>query len=217
MMEPMTIKVVLADDHPIVRSGIKNELGRSGDIEVVGEAADGDEALRLAQALQPDVLLLDINMPGQKAARVIRELQAQTAHPRVLILTAFSDVENVVGMLKAGATGYLLKDEDPLVIAEGVRAVAQGLTWLSAAVAASLVGQATGEQPLAENDCLSERELEVLRLMAQGCSNGTIAATLAISEGTVKNHVTNLYDHLGVHSRAEAVVWAWQHGVMQTS
>lgn len=213
----MTIRVVLADDHPVVRSGIKNEFGQSVDIEVVGEAADGDEALRLAQALQPDVLLLDINMPGQKAVRVIRELQAQTPQPRILILTAYSDVENVLGMLKAGATGYLLKDEDPSVIAEGVRAVAQGKTWLSAAVAASLVAQAAGEQPLAENDALSERELEVLRLMAQGCSNGKIADTLVISEGTVKNHVTNLYDHLGVHSRAEAVVWAWQHRVVQAA
>ncbi len=213
----MTIKVVLADDHPIVRSGIKNELAQSSDIEVVGEAADGDEALRLAQALQPDVLLLDINMPGQKAVRVIRELQAQTVQPRILILTAYSDVENVVGMLNAGASGYLLKDDDPSVIVEGVRAVAQGKTWLSAAVAASLVGQAAGEHPPAENDTLSDRELEVLRLMAQGCSNAQIAETLAISEGTVKNHVTNLYDHLGVHSRAEAVVWAWQHGVMQAT
>jgi two-component system, NarL family, response regulator DegU len=209
----MTIKVVLADDHPIVRSGIKNELGHHSDIEVIGEAADGDEALRLAQALQPDVLLLDINMPGHKAVRVIRELQAQSTRPRFLILTAYSDVENVVGMLKAGATGYLLKDEDPSVIADGVRAVAQGKTWLSAAVAASLVGQAAGEEPLAENGRLSERELAVLRLMAQGYSNTQIAETLTISEGTVKNHVTNLYDRLGVHSRAEAVVWAWQHGV----
>ncbi|MCC6192750.1 MAG: response regulator transcription factor [Anaerolineales bacterium] len=213
----MTIKVVLADDHPVVRSGIKNELSQSVDIEVVGEAANGDEALRLARELQPDVLLLDINMPGQKAVRVIRELQAQTTEPRILILTAYSDVENVVGMLKAGATGYLLKDENPSVIADGVRAVAQGTLWLSAAVAASLVGQATGEHPLAENDTLSDRELDVLRLMAQGCSNGQIAEALAISEGTVKNHVTHLYDHLGVRSRAEAVVWAWQHGVVQAS
>ncbi len=213
----MTIKVMLADDHPIVRAGIKNELAQAPDIDVVGEAADGDEALRLARDLQPDVLVLDINMPGQKAVRVIRELQAQTTRPHILILTAYSDVENVVGMLKAGATGYLLKDEPPSVIADGVRAVAQGQTWLSAAVAASLVGQAAGEQPLAENESLSEREMQVLRLVAQGCSNAQIAAALAISEGTVKNHVTRLYDHLGVHSRAEAVVWAWQHGVRQAS
>lgn len=215
MKEPMTIKVVLADDHPIVRSGIKNELGQSRDIEVVGEAADGDEALRMAQAVQPDVLVLDINMPGQKAVRVIRELQAQAARPRILILTAYSDVENVAGMLNAGATGYLLKDEDPSVIAEGVRAVAQGKTWLSAAVAASLARQVVGEEQLGVNWALSERELEVLRLMAQGYGNTHIGEALSISEGTVKNHVTNIYDHLGVHARAEAVVWAWQHGVVQ--
>jgi DNA-binding NarL/FixJ family response regulator len=122
--------------------------------------------------------------------------------------------ENVIGMLKAGATGYLLKEEDPSTIVEGVRAVAQGKTWLSSTVAESLVGQAAEEEKPTLEEMLSERELEVLRLLAQGYTNTQIAEKLAISESTVKNHVTNLYDRLGVHSRAEAVAWAWQHGLI---
>jgi two-component system response regulator NreC len=210
----MTIRVLLADDHLIVRSGIRDELARQPDIEVVGEAMDGDEALRLARTLLPDVLLLDINTSSLKAVRVIRELQAQPTPPRVLILTAYGDIENVIGMLKAGATGYLLKEEDPSTIVEGVRAVAQGKTWLSSTVAESLVGQAAEEEKPTLEEMLSERELEVLRLLAQGYTNTQIAEKLAISESTVKNHVTNLYDRLGVHSRAEAVAWAWQHGLI---
>jgi DNA-binding NarL/FixJ family response regulator len=213
----MTIKVLLADDHPIVRSGIRNELMRHSEMEVIGEAADGDEALRLSRTLYPDVLVLDINMPGLKAVRVIRELQADPRRPHVFILTAYSDRENIVGMLRAGATGYLLKDEDPSKIVEGIQVVAQGRTWLSAAVAAGLVSQVAGDVVETAVARLSEREAEVLRLMAQGYSNAQIAETLVISEGTVKNHVTNLYDRIVVHSRAEAVVWAWQHGVVQAS
>lgn len=208
----MTIRVLVADDHPVVRAGICNELARHSDIEVVGEAMNGDEALRLTEGLHPDVLLLDIAMPGMKAIQVIRALRAQLASPHILILTAYGDLENVLGMLGAGATGYLLKDEDLAAIAEAVRAVAQGETWLSAAVAQSLVQHAIEKRdsPLP----LSEREVEVLRLMAKGCSNAQVAETLAISEGTVKNHVTNIYDKLQVHTRAEAVAWAWGHGLV---
>jgi DNA-binding NarL/FixJ family response regulator len=208
------IRVLLADDHPIVRSGIRNELMRQPDIEVVGEATDGEEALRLTEALQPDVLLLDINMPGLKAVRVIRALRVQPSAPRILVLTAHGDRENVVGMLKAGATGYLLKDEDPSNIVDAVRAVAQGRTWLSMAVTQSLLEQPASDTRYDRN-LLSEREWEVLRSLARGNTNAQIAGELEISEATVKNHVTNIYTHLGVHTRAEAVAWAWQHGVVE--
>jgi DNA-binding NarL/FixJ family response regulator len=209
----MTIKVVIADDHPIVRSGVRNELVRHQDIEMVGEATNGDEVLRLVETLAVDVLLLDINMPGVKAVTVIRTLKSRPNPPHVLVLTAYGDLENVLGMLQAGANGYLLKDEDPSSIAEGLRAVAQGRTWLSSAVAQSLVGRVTEDETQAAPEPLSDREKEVLRWLAQGNSNAQIAEGLAISEGTVKNHVTTLYDRLGVHSRAEAVAWAWQHGI----
>jgi two-component system, NarL family, response regulator LiaR len=207
------IRVIVADDHPIVRSGIRKELERHQGIEVVGEAEDGDEAFRLAITLHPDVLLLDIQMPGLKAAQLVQQLKRSLCPTRVLVLTAYGDLEYVLGMLKAGATGYLLKDEDPPVILDAVRAVAQGKRCLSNAVVQNLAGQVLKEALEPSLDALTEREAEVLRLVAQGQSNAEIAATLRISEGTVKNHVCNLYGKLGVDSRAEAVAWAWRHGM----
>jgi DNA-binding NarL/FixJ family response regulator len=209
----VTIRIVLADDHPIVRSGIRNELIRQADIDVVGEAVDSGEALRLVAALQPDVLLLDINMPGPKAVHILHDLRTQPNAPHVLVLTAHGDRENVVGMLRAGATGYMLKDEDPAAIVEAVRAVAQGRTWLSAAVTRSLYEQPERAQEVVE-ELLSEREIAVLKLLALGDANAQIADKLHISEATVKNHVTNIYTQLNVHTRAEAVAWAWQHGAV---
>ncbi len=141
-LRKIPLRVLLADDHPVVRSGIRNELARHADIEVVGEAVSGDEALQLAEALRPNVLILDIAMPGLKAAQVIRRLRARSTSPGILVLTAYGGVDNVLGMLQAGATGYLLKDEDPTTIVEGVRAVARGRPWLSPAVAQVLAGQA---------------------------------------------------------------------------
>ncbi len=208
------IKVLLADDHPIVRRGIRNELARHSDIQVVGEAVDGDEAIRLSKALQPDVLLLDIAMPGTKALQIVRELRQWPAPPHILVLTAHTDIENVMAMLKAGVTGYLFKDEDPAVITEGVRTVAQGKTRLSAAVAQSVLDYVVGAGPSREEE-LTARERSVLRLMAKGCNNQSIAESLGLSEGTVKNHVTSIYDKLKVHTRAQAVATAWQQGLLE--
>lgn len=213
----MSIKVLLADDHPIVRSGVRNELSRHSDIEIVGEALNGDETLRQSRALQPDVLLLDINMPGLKTIQLVRTLRASPLPPKILILTAYGDLENVLGMLKAGVVGYLLKDEDPSVIIQGVREVAQGKTWLSAGVAKSLVDHMAGKEEQHAQDMLSDREREVLQLIALGHSNQRIAEVLTISEGTVKNYVTSIYDKLKVHSRAETIVWAWQRGLVARS
>ncbi len=209
------IKVLLADDHPIVRSGIRNELALHADIELVGEAMNGDEALRLCKLLKPDVLLLDINMPGLKAVKVVCSLRQEPKPPRVLVLTAYGGLENALEMLRAGARGYLLKDEDPSTITEGIRAVAQGRTWLSAAIAANIISQVVTEGRTVTEDVLSPRELEVLRLLACGYSNTQITETLTIAEGTVKNHITNLLSKLGVHSRTEAAAWAWQRGLVQ--
>lgn len=204
------IQVLVADDHPVVRSGIKEELAKHPDLRLAGEAMDGDEALALARSLRPDVLLLDINMPGLQPVRVVQELAKLEARPRVLVLSAYSDVEYVLEMLKAGVDGYLLKDEEPARIAEGIRAVAAGRTWLSSAVAGTIVAGTVREGRRHE---LSLREEQVLSLMAKGLSNEEIAEALSISEGTVKNHVSTLYSKLDVHSRAEAVAWAWEHRV----
>lgn len=208
------LRIVIADDHPIVRSGIKNELQQQAGMEVVGEAGDGDQALRLAQTVQPDVVLLDIHMPGLKAVQLVRELRNLPRPPQVLILSAYGDMEYVLAMLKAGAIGYLLKDEAPAMIVQAVRAVGRSETWLSAKVAASLVNYSIAEKPEAHTPQLSLREKEVLALVARGYDNQRIAERLSLSEGTVKNHVTSIYDKLSVHSRAEMVAWAWENGMV---
>jgi DNA-binding NarL/FixJ family response regulator len=205
--------VIIADDHPIVRSGIKAELDAAQDVKVVGEAASGDEALSLVADLSPDVLILDVNMPGKKALAVLHELEGRLS-PKVLVLTVEEDVECVVAMLKAGATGYLVKDEHPRAIVDGVRAVARGEVWLSKTVLGGLIEHSLRKDIAAPTTPVTPREMDVLRLVAQGKYNEQIATLLGIAEGTVKNHITNLYDKLQVHSRAELVAYAWQNGLV---
>jgi len=211
----MAIHVLIADDHPIVRSGIRNELSHHPDFEIVGEAISGDEILPQLGESHADVLILDINMPGMKAKHILGELEKVERPPQVLVLTAYGDPENVLGMLKAGARGYLLKDSSPGNIADGIRAVAKGMTWLSPEVASVLLETQIDEKANFE-ETLSARETEVLQFLAQGYSNAQIAERLSISEGTVKNHITNIYDKLGLHTRAEAVAWAWQNGLVSS-
>jgi DNA-binding NarL/FixJ family response regulator len=207
------IRVIIADDHPIVRSGIKAELDAALDVEVVGEAANGDEALQRVADLAPDVLILDVNMPGKRTLAVLHELEACLS-PRVLILTVEEDVEFVVAMLKAGAKGYLVKDEHPRAIVDGVRAVARGEVWLSKTVLSGLVEHSLRGASVAPASLVTRREMDVLRLVAHGRYNAQIASVLGITEGTVKNHITNLYDKLQVHSRAELVAYAWLNGLV---
>ncbi len=205
------ITILIADDHPVVRDGIKNELAQHSDLLLLGEAVNGDEALGQAKALKPDVLVLDINMPGKKAVQVVRELKLDDEAPRILVLSAYGDLDSVQAMLKAGVAGYLLKDEDPSRITEGIRRVASGDTWLSSAVAERIV-EGTIRQPSPKPEPqLSPREEEVINLLAQGFSNEQICDELSITMGTVKNHVSHVYSKLGVNSRAEAVVWWWEH------
>jgi DNA-binding NarL/FixJ family response regulator len=208
-----TIRVVVADDHPIVRRGITSELSRAADIVVVGEAVDGDEALRLAQGLVPDVLVLDISMPGLHVVEVLHLIALQPAPPRILILTAHNDLEYVREMLKAGVKGYLLKEEDPATIIAAVRAIARGGTWLSADVAMSVLNHAVGEPAETSDPRLSTREAEVLRLLSTGKHNQEIGAALGIHERTVRYHLHNIYDKLGVQWRGEAIAWAVRRGI----
>ena len=208
------ITVVVADDHPIVRSGVINELERDGGFVILGEAENGDQALEMSLALGPDVLILDINMPGMKAVQVVRKIIAEKKSTRILVLSAYGDTEYVVAMLRAGANGFMLKDEAPRVILEGLRAVYAGETWLSSTAAENLVRISSPSGQEDWKEALSSREFEVLTLLARGHSNDRIAGELSISEGTVKNHVSRIYMKLGLHSRAEAVAWAWEHGVV---
>ena len=217
MLQP--IRIVLADDHTLVREGIRERLEQLPDIEVVGEAADGQEALRLARHLAPDVLLLDMEMPGLTGPEIAQRLHKAGAPIRVLALSAYDDTDYIAELLASGAAGYLTKEEALSTIVEAVRGVARGEEgWLSRSVAAKVMHLQRRPRSDAEDidvHRLSRREVEVLRCVAQGRTNQDIAALLFISENTVRNHLANIYDKLAVHNRAEAVTWAWQQGLLE--
>ncbi len=210
--ESPMIHVVLADDHPIVRSGVRNEIARHADMQVVGEATNGGEALALTEALTPDLLLLDINMPGVRAVDIVRRLCKRPSPTRVVILSAYGDEEHVLALLSAGASGYVLKSEDPTVIVQAIRAAMRGILWLSPGVA-QVVKQAVRTTMADERETtLTPREREVLRMIARGWDNQKIAQALSVTEATVKFHVGHVYEKLGVTSRVEAVLYAARQG-----
>jgi NarL family two-component system response regulator LiaR len=197
------IRVLLADDHPVVRAGIRAELDGADGIEVVGEASSGDEALRLVEELHPDVLVVDVVMPGMGGVEATRLLRERHPDLRILALSAYDENECVFGILKAGASGYVLKEEALDTIVKAIRIACRGETWLSPKVAEKVKRRAIGEE---EEVPLTRRELEVLRLMAKGLSNKQIASKLFVTERTVGFHVENILGKLGVSSRTEAVV-----------
>ena len=204
----MSIRVVIADDHNVVRKGIRDLLSDEDDIAVVGEARNGHEAVDLATALQPDVVVMDIAMPELTGVEATRQIRAQAPDVRVLVLTAYDDDPYIYSLLDAGATGYILKTAESREIVRAVRATAAGQSALDPAVAPRLIARLT--KPAAGGDTLTERELDVLRLAARGQTNKQIGAELAISDRTVQNHLANIYAKLGVASRTEAVTAALQ-------
>jgi DNA-binding NarL/FixJ family response regulator len=211
-----TIRVIVADDHPIMRSGIANELRQHADIEVLGEAVNGDDALSLARSFHVDVLVLDVNMPGLKAVQVLRQLEEHGSSTRVLIITGQNDAEYVVTLIKAGAKGYILKDEEPGTISAAVRTVAKGKTWLSPQVLDTVLDHTVRETETTDEPELSARETEVLRLLSEGQSNQEIGERLAISERTVRFHLRNIYDKLGL-KRGKAIAWAVRNRLKENS
>ena len=216
----MTIKVLLADDQALFREGLHTLLSVHADLEVVGEAGNGAEALRLAAATQPDVILMDVQMPVLDGVAATRRLRAEQPACRVILLTTFDDDEYVFEGLRAGAVGYLLKDAPSARLVEAIQAAARGESFLQTSVTAKVLAEfARLAQPppaahpsLAEP--LSERELEILRLVAAGASNKDIASQLFLAEGTVKNHVTNILGKLGVSGRLPAVNRARELGLI---
>ncbi|XVV06752.1 response regulator [Actinosynnema sp. CA-248983] len=202
------IRVVIVDDHPVVRDGLRGMLAAAGDVEVVGEAADGAEAEAVVRAVVPDVVLMDLRMPGVDGVTAIGRLRDVPA--RVLVLTTYDTDSDVLPAIKAGATGYLLKDTPRDELFRAVRSAARGEAVLSPSVATRLVGQV--RTPAAEP--LSDREVEVLGLIARGCTNREAAARLFISEATVKTHLVHVYAKLGVNDRAAAVAVAYERGVL---
>ncbi len=210
----MPIRVVIIDDHPIVRAGMRMVLQGAPEILIVGEGINGLEALRLAAEEHPDVLVLDINLPDINGLEVTRRLRANGNATPVLILTVHSDSQTIFGLLKAGATGYVLKDDTLETLAAAIRAVANGETWLSSRVTEKVVVRALGEAkvPPVPSPGLTPREMEVLRLLALGLDNEEIARKLTLTMRTVQNHVSTIYSKLEVDSRAEAILYAIRHG-----
>jgi two-component system, NarL family, response regulator LiaR len=211
----MSIRVVIADDHTVVRKGIRELLTDEGDILVVGEARTGQEAVDMALALTPDLVVMDINMPELSGVEATRQIRAAAPTVRVLALTAYADDPYIYGLLDAGASGYILKTAEGRDIVRAVRSTAAGQSMIDPAVATRLIARLT--QPAGQSDTLTERELDVLRLAARGLTNKQIGAELAISDRTVQNHLANIYAKLAVASRTEAVTAALQRGLIQLS
>lgn len=201
------IRVLLADDHPVLRDGIRMVLEQEPDMVVVGQADSGNDALRLAEEERPDVLLLDMELPGLTGVEVARRLRKAKSSVRVLALSAHADAHYVRGLLESGAAGYLTKEEAPAVIVEAVRGVARGEEgWMSRRVAATMATIAS--QPDSDSADLTDRELEVLRLVVEGMTNQEVGGALGISDKTVEKHLEAVFGKLGVASRTEAAVHA---------
>jgi len=208
------IRVVLADDHAVVRKGIRGFLEEPGDITVVAEAANGDEALTLIRDHRPGVAVLDIQMPGRTGLEVTRAVRSERLPVGVLILTAYDDDPFVMTALQAGANGYVLKTAEPEDIVAAVHAVDEGQSALDPALLQKVMAYLSGASLSATVESLSAREIEVLRLAAQGFTNKAIGVQLGISDRTVQGHLTNIFGKLDVSSRTEAVTKAIQMGLV---
>jgi DNA-binding NarL/FixJ family response regulator len=203
------IRVLLIDDHALVRAGLARLIASGGDMEVVGQAGDGTAGATLARDLRPDVALVDLAMPGLDGIETTRRVLAASAHTQVVVLTAFSDRQQVLGALDAGARGYLLKDAEPDELLRGIRAAARGESPLDPRAAHAVLTRGTPEA----GSTLTAREREVLQLVAKGLPNKQIARALGITEKTVKAHMTKIFAAIGVTDRTAAALWAHRNGV----
>lgn len=209
------VRVLLVDDHQVVRRGLRTFLEVQDDIEVVGEAADGEEGIDRAGELRPDVILMDIKMPGTDGIEALRRLRALANPARVLIVTSFTEQRTVVPALRAGAAGYVYKDIDPDALAAAIRSVHAGHVLLQPEVAGALLAEEGPGPPAGRGGNLTDREREVLHHIADGRSNREIARALVLSEKTVKTHVSNILMKLDVSDRTQAALWAVRHGIAQ--
>lgn len=217
----MSIRVIVADDHHVLRLGVISllEMEAENDIVVVGEVASGDALFDAAQALKPDIIILDICMPGFDALDDIQHLKDLAGGARILILTAHDEPEYVTRLVAAGVSGYLLKDEIPATIVQAVQAVAHGQTWFSQRIAGQIIRSAhvPNIEVGIESDvaALTPREYEILQLIAHGKTNHDIAEELSLSKATVQNHVSNIYAKLGIEIRSQAVIYALRHNLVK--
>ena len=220
----MAIKILIADDHALLRQGIKRVLNFEDDLEVIGEAEDGQEALARTLVLQPDILLLDLNMPGLSGLDVARQLQATKSKTKILVLTIHESDNYVLELLKNGALGYLLKDVEPSMLIKAIHVVNEGNAFVYPKLAERIFGSISQEDDINEraremwregrSERLTARELDVLSCIAKGFSNQDIAQALFVSEKTVKNHLTNIFRKLNVNDRTQALIYVLKHKIM---
>jgi DNA-binding NarL/FixJ family response regulator len=204
------IRILIVDDHPMVRRGLRELFDGESDIEVIDAVGGGEEAVAVSLAARPDVVLMDVSMPEMDGIEATRRLLAVRPEARVVMLTSFADHERVMEALDSGAVGYMLKDAESDELLRGVRAAARGESPLSPRAARALITERRGQRPFEQ---LTARELDVLRLVARGLSNKQVAWRLAISEKTVKAHMTSIFGRIGVADRTQAALWAQRHGV----
>lgn len=220
----MSIKVLIADDHALLRQGIKGVLDFENDVEVIGETGDGQETLARTLVLQPDILLLDLNMPGISGMEVCRQLVAAKCHTKIIALTIHDNDNYVVELLKNGARGYLLKGVEPSVLLEAIHVVDDGGFYILPELRKRIFGNIKPSDDIQEkartiwregrNERLTGRELEVIACIAKGFSNQDIAQALFVSEKTVKNHLTNIFRKLNVNDRTQALIYVLKHNMM---
>jgi DNA-binding NarL/FixJ family response regulator len=214
----VSIRVLVADDQPLVRSGFRMVLDERPDLELVGEASDGLEALRLSRELDPDVILMDVRMPNMDGVEATRRLVESGARARVLVLTTFDLDEYVYAAIRAGASGFLLKDVEPAALVDAVRVVAAGNTLFGPEATQRLLerfAEPVSATHAEELEQLTDRERETLALMAQGLSNAELAERLYLTEATVKSHVSSILRKLGVRDRVQAVIAAYEAGLVR--
>jgi DNA-binding NarL/FixJ family response regulator len=204
------IRVLVVDDHPVLRGGLADLLGQADGVELAGLAADGSAGVELALDERPDVVLMDLEMPGVDGIEATRRIRSSLPDTQVVVLTSFSDRDRILAALDAGAAGYLLKDAEPEELLRGVHAAAAGDAPLAPRAASALLEERRETRPSAE---LTPREREVLLMVAEGLPNKLIARRLEISEGTVKAHLTRVFERIGVTDRTQAALWAERHGL----
>lgn len=214
------IRLLLADDHVMLRQGTLAMLAREPDLTVVGEANDGAEAMRLAEVLRPDIVVMDVRMPGVNGIEATRQIRARLPEVQVLVLTAHDDDEYVFALLEAGASGYLLKTAPVSELVKAIRDVAAGESAMAPSIVRKLVHRVSGRKAAHGDDeieALTGREMEVLKLLAQGMTNKQMADALVISDRTVQTHLSNIFAKLGVNSRTEAILMAMKRNLLRPS
>ncbi len=212
---PDKIRVLIADDHAVVREGLRSFFGVQEDIEVIAEASDGEEAVKKVRAQNPDVVVMDLVMPRMEGVEAIRQIRETNPDVKIIVLTSFADDDKMLAAVKAGATGYLLKDAKPQELSDAIRAANRGEALVHPAVAARLMREVAARDSASPAHSLTARELEVLRLVARGLPNKQIARELEIAEKTVKTHVSNILQKLDLHDRTQAVVYALRERIVK--